>query len=591
MTIMRRCIVLKLTLFVAILVVGCKGGGKGEKSVLPQFSDTLYSVERVRELYHQNPEHAMAVVDSAETLGVMNHDEASLLRARIYSYDEATGERAHTLCLELLDQGTLTPELKNGALDVLVYVARMRKDDEALLKYGMQYIESCRQLGDVTEALRVQANMGEVLIRMGRADEGFAMIDEAIAQLDGVRRFTELDAAVCAMKSKIRALDNQGRYADIIPVAERIVASLNDFGKHPADYDDGSDRMPSDECRPGYIDFYTGQAYAFMAYAYAIDGKAGQARNYLRLFERTDFSHCQNGKKMISSTWCLLGQYDKLLAYYDELEALWGDDTLRYDFALMLCDRATAARAKSNYQASDAYMQRYANLLTALYDSDRLATAQDYAARYQLQEERLNTEREANARKRLGIVALSLGVLIVVATVFALMLTKRMHDIKKKNAALSKEIVNRLEYKELYEQILARQAEEQAAQRRYTPDELATMSDASLFEYMRDVVVGKKLYAEPSFDRQQIEELLGISKERIGSAFAQGSPYGSLKAFLVAVRLEYAIKLLTDNPTMPVAEVATKSGFGSATVFNRNFKQLYALTPTEFRDKEVPAAK
>ena len=578
----------------ATLAVGCTGAGVGENGRKPQAADTLYTAEKVRETFYQDPERALPMVDSAERLGTMDRTEATLLRARIYSNDEATLDETRTLCRQLLAEGGLTAIQQTEALDMLVYVARMRDDDEGILKYGMQYINACRQMGNDAEALFMQSEMGEALIRLGRTDEGFAKMDDAIAQLDRVRRFAELDACVRAMKGKIRSLDKQNRYEEIIPVAERIIEKMSDYGEHPADYDDGSNHMPADERRPGYIDWYTGQAYAFMAYAYAMmadnqstlntqNNPKAQARRCLALFEQTAYSNTVGGKKMISATWCLLGEYDKMLAFYDELEARWGSDTLHNDYAIMLRDRATAARAKGNYHASDAYMQRYANLLKKLNDSERLAAAQEYAARYHEQEQQLALEQEQAAKHRMAMIIIFLGVLTLMAIAFIVITLRQLRDIRKKNAVLTKEIADRLEYEELYRQTLANNVG--ASAKVPTPDELAVMGDAALFEYLRGVIFDEELYHDPLFDRQQLEDRFHISKERIGAAFAHGSPYGSLKGYLIEVRLEHAAKLLTEQPDMPVADVADACGFGSATVFNRNFKQRFTMTPSEFRNK------
>jgi AraC-like DNA-binding protein len=112
------------------------------------------------------------------------------------------------------------------------------------------------------------------------------------------------------------------------------------------------------------------------------------------------------------------------------------------------------------------------------------------------------------------------------------------------------------------------------------------MTDTRLFEYLREIIVREELWQDPLFDRRQLAERFHISKERIGSAFAHGGPYGSLRAFLIELRLAHAAKLLTEHPEQPVSEVAAACGFGSATVFNRNFKQCFAITPTEFREKK-----
>ena len=74
-----------------------------------------------------------------------------------------------------------------------------------------------------------------------------------------------------------------------------------------------------------------------------------------------------------------------------------------------------------------------------------------------------------------------------------------------------------------------------------------------------------------------------LSKERIGTAFAQGSDYTSLSAFVTACRVEHAARLLLERPEMPVVQVATASGFSSVNHFGRSFKSAYGLSPTEFR--------
>ena len=594
--------------FIAVLLSGCTHHGGSQHE--PQPSDTLYTAEKAWEAFYQDPQRALVILDSAERLGAMDRTEATLLRAHFYSEDEATMDTARTFCMRLLAEGGLKAKQQAEVLDMLVYVARMRDDDEGILKYGMQYINACRQMGNDAEALFMQSEMGEALIRLGRTDEGFAKMDDAIAQLDRVRRFAELDACVRAMKGKIRSLDKQNRYEEIIPVAERIIEKMSDYGEHPADYDDGSNHMPADERRPGYIDWYTGQAYAFMAYAYAMmadnqstlntqNNPKAQARRCLALFEQTAYSNTVGGKKMISATWCLLGEYDKMLAFYDELEARWGSDTLHNDYAIMLRDRATAARAKGNYHASDAYMQRYANLLKKLNDSERLATAQEYAARYHEQEQQLALEQEQAAKKRLGMVVVFLGILTMMAIVFIVIIVRQLLSIRQKNAVLTKDISERISYEEKYLNLVgsSQQAVDSATQdggsqlntghsTLNTEAKLDELSDSELFDYIRKIVSEENLHLDPQFGRNQLVERLQLSKERIGAAFAQGGEYGNISNFLNDARLFHSTKLLTEHPEMPIAEVALASGFSNRVVFSRNFKERFAMTPSEFRSKK-----
>ena len=59
------------------------------------------------------------------------------------------------------------------------------------------------------------------------------------------------------------------RHQDIIRLAERFIAKLDDYEQHPQDYADGSDRQPDSDEVSGYCGFYRSQAYVFLAQAYA----------------------------------------------------------------------------------------------------------------------------------------------------------------------------------------------------------------------------------------------------------------------------------------------------------------------------------
>ena len=566
-----------LYIVIAVLAVGC-GGRENERD--QQHADSLVAAE--------------------------------LLRAKAYSSEqEGTMDSARIILERLVRQEGLSLEQQADVLGQLVYVSRLRQNDENALNYGTRYIEVCRQLGEETKALVAQAELGGALIRMGRTDEGFAKMDDAIEQLDRVHRFTEMDACIRAIKSKIHVLDDLERFGEIIPLGEQIVAKLDDFGRNPDDYADGSERQPSNEKRPEYIDFYNGQAYAFMTQAYAKVNQLDKARETMRLFEQTAYSRTFGGRKIISSTWCQMGMYDKMLPFYDELDSVWGADTLHRDYAISLYNRAIAARAHGNLRLMGNYLERYIALQRSLNDAERMATAQEYAARYHEQEQQLALEQERNAGRRVSIIALFLGLIVLIVVGFVILLLRQLSDIRKKNAVLSNEIAERIEYEEKYQDLVdslqltvdseaaaqlntirptilpALQAcDRSGANYQLSTEKLEELSDGQLYEFLRRVILEEKLYADPACDRQLLQDRFQLSKERLGAAFAQGSRYGTLKNFLNEARLQHSAKLLVENPEMSITEVATASGFGSYTVFARNFKQRFTLTPTEFREQK-----
>ena len=59
----------------------------------------------------------------------------------------------------------------------------------------------------------------------------------------------------------------------------------------------------------------------------------------------------------------------------------------------------------------------------------------------------------------------------------------------------------------------------------------------------------------------------------------------SPKAFISAIQMERASKLLIDNPDMPVSRVATLCGYDETNSFARSFKRAYGVTPSQYREE------
>ena len=527
---------------------------------------------------------AMQVVDSADAAGLLSEFDAEMFRLRIISRDEGRLAEAVSRYEALLEKGV--PLIRQlDVLNALIYLSRQRDNHQMVLDYGARYIEVCRQTGKTVLALTVQGEMARALILLGRTDEGLEMMEETIMQADAVRQFTEMDACILAMKSKMRTLIDLKRYEQVIPVGEHMIAKLQDFAAHPDEYADGSSRMPKPDRLPGYVDFYTGQAYAFLTFAYAALGRLDEARAYDRLHSQTNYSRTYGGRKQMASAWYMLGEYDRMNAIYDEMVAAMGTDTVNHDYSLMLFNRAKVAEIQGKPALSASYWKRYAFLLRELNDKERLAAAEESAARFHEQEQQYALEKEQARHKRDRIILISLSAVAVLISIVAFLIFYQWRIMRRKNALLSKEIAENIDYKMRYFEMSDSEHTAEVKKDESVPN-ISTMSHAELFELLRVVIIGEKLYLNPYFERKNLTERFGLSKERIGAAFSQGSPYASLADYVNECRLSYSTNLLSTRPEMSIADVAAASGFSSASVFTRNFKQRYTMTPTEFRKKE-----
>ena len=572
------------------MMIGCtgkgslpfgKGGGRGH---VPQASDTLYTEEAAMDVYGTQPERALVIIDSAEIVGNLTRDRASLLRAKVFclTCGEERLDTARQICEALLQSDFVkdAPENREPVLDLLVAISRKKHDNEQWLRWSTEKATFCRQQGNETEALRTEAEIGIILTHLGRQDEGLTKLDDVIHQLDGTRKFNETDACIIALKRKINVLQEHECYAEIIAPATLIVEKMNDYEQHPGDFHDGTYREPAAADVPGYCDFYRSQAYGFLAYAYANMGDHANAHKNLTLFEQSQYGQTFDGRKTIAPTWCKLGDYDKMLAVYDEVEQRMGSDTICFDYAKILYDRAVAAEARaalgdlqSARQAYD-YMSRYAALSQSLNDSLQASEAHEYAARYHAQEQQLQIEREQAKSARKNIYIWSFVIISLLAIAIAAILFYRNREIKRKNRILAQQIAEALTAKEKLKAV--------------TPTDNATdlsmLSDADLFQHLSTFIEREQLFLDSACDRQMLTERFSLSKERIGNAFVRGGGYKNVSAYVNTLRLDFAAQMLTDRPDLDVSQVAQASGFSSHRYFSTCFKQRFGLSPSDYRE-------
>jgi len=532
------------------LVTGCADGHDKQKhgGTAP---DVKQAAARVMELAADRPEQALQTIDSLRAEGLATY-ETDWLCAKVYcqSLEGTRLDSAIAICerLMLLDVARENREYRQDVLETLVNACQRNNDDARLLRWTAELVTLFHQNGDETEALRSEADMAVALAHTGHQQEGLAKIDSVIAKLcslapaggvGGEARwgFNELDASLIALKRKIILLRENGRHADIIPVAQSMMDRLADYERHPADYHDGSYREPADSDRAGYIDFYRTQAYGFLAEAYSLtpgSSRVGSFRDsayhYLALYEQSGYGQTLAGRNFIAPTLCLLGETAKMDSIFQDLND----------------------------------------------------------ARFRAYEQQMEIEREqdANARKN-TIIGLCI-ILILLVSGFAVWIVRQRSILRRTNQVLVNQIAEAAALQQVQAPLSPPEGDTivpSASPTNAAPSGAVWgATPSNLFHHMQSVILREQLYLDPAFDRQAAIRRFNISKERVGSAFAQSGDFSSISDFIRDCRLRHACDLLLSQPQMTVSEVAQQSGFIHASTFSTDFKNKYLLTPTAYRE-------
>lgn len=109
--------------------------------------------------------------------------------------------------------------------------------------------------------------------------------------------------------------------------------------------------------------------------------------------------------------------------------------------------------------------------------------------------------------------------------------------------------------------------------KRYTDDEGKRMND--VFEYAMEKFY-EPITLEEIADKAHMNKnsFCRYFKKRTNKTFFQ---------FLIEIRIENACKLINSKPDLSISLIAEQCGFGTIANFNRKFKEIKGVTPTDYR--------
>ena len=94
----------------------------------------------------------------------------------------------------------------------------------------------------------------------------------------------------------------------------------------------------------------------------------------------------------------------------------------------------------------------------------------------------------------------------------------------------------------------------------------------------------KLLFLNPDLTREMLCRHTGINPAELSIYFRH---YGfTYYQYINTLRIEYAFKLIQENPDMPASEVCKQSGFRSTTAFRREFQEAMGCLPSEMKRKK-----
>ena len=191
-----------------------------------------------------------------------------------------------------------------------------------------------------------------------------------------------------------------------------------------------------------------------------------------------------------------------------------------------------------------------------------------------------------------NIILNALGVILIIGMVMGAMILYYTRRLRHSNAALFKAL-NSLE---AYRNRAIAPTQEPISpiapispigpQNPTPPPTSPTSPDENerLFVELDSQITRDRLFLKPNFGRDDMARLIGVDKNRIGHIMSRYSSASNASVYINTKRVEYGAKLLLKHPEYTIAAIATECGMNNTVTFNRTFKEVYGMTPSEYRE-------
>lgn len=124
------------------------------------------------------------------------------------------------------------------------------------------------------------------------------------------------------------------------------------------------------------------------------------------------------------------------------------------------------------------------------------------------------------------------------------------------------------------------------------PSETLSHRDAELVRALNNAMQEDHIYLDESLTVAKLAAALGVAEHRLRALINHQLGFSNFSTYVNSVRVSAVMQALAqpENADVPVLTIAYQHGFNSLPPFNRAFKKLTGVTPTEYR-KNIAISK
>lgn len=519
-----------------------------------------------------SPRRSIELLDSAVIVHSLTAERAQLLQAIVFYNGMNRPDSCLALCQSLLDrQGWLAfdseDEQRSFQLDIYRLMASASTSTGNLLATMRYTSEGAKLAHGIDNLIGAEADMlsrsGYVMCQTGQTDEG----------IDAMTRAGQLAESDNTWSSRVSYLNNAKklslvyldlkRYAECRVTVEKTLIELDKTCESPQKFLKIPETMLNDSISlQEFKNFYCTQFYAYMAYVCGEEGKLDEAQQWLNRFEAIGRPDRYSMVPCVIHTLVTLGHFDEARR---QIEALKQSGTLGPDLVPILREEQLVNKHIGNLDTALQLAEKIDVLKDSLNQYNYQLLLADASTQYQLQEER-QRRKDSEDRQKFLILAVILSLCVIVVLAGALFIRKLMAHRRRLNTELA-------------------EAKTEIETLRESQEKAKALSTEEMYKRVCFVVEHYQHFREPDFDINVLSQLVFSNRTYVSAAINQISGM-NFRAWLGRYRIAYAKQIMASDQDLSIDQIAAQCGYENRPNFNRQFKAITGLTPSEWMNQQ-----
>ena len=603
-TIRLRNLILSVCM-VAFLISACRHGHSRPET---SGQDSVYTSEYIEKISFEEPEKALALLDTAEERRLLTPFDINGLRCLV----NHNGLSRYRTALFYARKAYADPKHPDRLLQLLSYMAEdshTNGDYAASVRYCTEGLELAKEQGSKTYEADFHVTWAKTLMLMAQHGEAFRHFDIGIGILEEEARkdasyhaWDELFYSTGLKLAALYEIDRNEEAYDMFPQMEEALKGLEASGDAP----------------DGLAELRQAELLALICpVAYATGRKVEGDRMYRRL-EANPIASTPDGEYIRIPGLVAAGRFDEALRYvYREKKLLQANtDTVNWDYVNPhLQSELEAWQGKGNVREVARVQAVMLALTDTLRQRERTEDALEWSAIYESEEKDARIKEEQQESRLAWTVAGFVGVLLVISGCFTVAIARKKREISLKNDTLTANLNEMTDFRKAFfrklEEVIALQKQVKQLSSRLPVEEkteTGTNSDAEsmtvpdvqpekdnltddrrLFDRIQYEIEKRELFLLKDFDKEAFAKEMNISPRKMGKLFTVFAKK-SMSDYLHDLRLSYALTLLHDYPNWTMDAVAEKCGMSLRT-FHRLFTKKFSMTPQAYRENDIKNEK